>query len=147
MKKMLVFLLLFFISSFANAEVQIHCKGKVNIFSNIDGKEREFDGELVWDLGGGDNNYFSVSGYYSVQGKSYSIERTIRATVSLISGIQGLYEITPIKTITQQMDELPPSLEDTFLFKKPRVFRIKKTLTNSYLVSNAYSPIFICHEI
>lgn len=146
MKKALIFPLLFLISNFASAEVQVHCRGKVDIFTNIDGEEREFKGELVWDLDGGNNNYFSLSGHYSVEGKTYPIDRTVRATISLISGTRSLYEITPVKTIIQQMDELPPSLEGSFMFKQPRVYRIKKTLTNAYLVSNAYAPVFICHE-
>lgn len=146
MKNTVFFIILFMFNGFACADIQLHCKGKVNIFISIDDELREFKGWLVWDLDGDSNNYISFSGHYLVGGKSYQVNRAVRANVVLISGTRNLFEVTPVKTIVQTMDELPPEVGGTFMFKQPRVYRIQKTLAVSYLISNAYAPVFICHE-
>lgn len=147
MKNIPLILFLFLYCGHSWADIQLHCKGKVNIFTDIDGEIREFRGELVWDLDGGSNNYLSFSGYYLAKGNPYPINRAVRANVSLISGSKNIYEITPIRTtVLQSVDGLPPELEATFMFKQTRVYRIQKTLVNSYLISNAYSPVFVCHS-
>ncbi|OUC37071.1 hypothetical protein BJP35_2336 [Enterobacter sp. J49] len=126
---------------------RIHCEGHFTAVLNDADDPVSFNGEYIWDILQDAPSYISLEGELLQPPKKYTVQRTFNLKVRIINIEDSIYELTPLNTTVQGADNLPDSVALRHLFHGPRIYRIQKTLVSSYLISNASSPVFICHDI
>ncbi|QIU88421.1 hypothetical protein [Yokenella regensburgei] len=142
------FYLLFMWPLCANAlNERIHCAGHFTAVLNDETDPVSFSGEYVWDILQGEPSYIYLEGELLQLPNKFTIQRTFKLKVKIINKEDGVYELSPVKTIIQGADNLPDVVAQRHLFHGARIYRIQKTLVSSYLISNSSSPVFICHEL
>ena len=126
---------------------RIYCEGRWTEILGDKNNSSTFSGVYVLDIFQNEPSYISVEGKLFTPDEEYTIQRTLHVQAKLVNKEDSIYDITPIKTIIYSEDNLSKSSENNLLLSKPRIYRIRKTLNRSYLISTPASPVFICHEI
>lgn len=144
--KIITALLAFILSSSAFSENAVDCLGHSNIILDTDGKRTSVEAMYVINLSRQHDGYISQSGEVMSGKRSYKIDRFYSIDVLPVSNVGDLFEFR-IKGITRnETDSVPADLSDNLLLNHLRIYKIQRTLVTSYLISDAYSPVFVCHK-
>jgi hypothetical protein len=118
-----------------------------NVITGKKGDATELKGLYIFDINDAGNSYLILSGKLITSTNIYSVRRQIKLQVSVINPEDHIFELTPVVNIKMATDNLPEVMAQRYLFVRPRLYRIQKTLESSFLFSNSFSPVFVCHDI
>jgi hypothetical protein len=124
----------------------IHCNGQINSVFGDNETTPVFSGIYTFML---DNKqgYISVNGIFNTVTKEYAVQRIIKVKVQTASNDRDFYDIKQISVQSLTGDNLPDELYIRYILNPMTVVTLDKTLRNSYLIRNLYSPVLICNPI
>lgn len=144
--KLITILLALILSFSALSEETVDCVGHSNIILVKDGKRTSVEAMYIINLSKLRNGYISQSGQVLTGNRSYKIDRFYNIDVQPVSESGDLFEFR-IRGITRhEPDSVPADLPGSFFLNQQRLYRIQRTLVTSYLISDAYSPVLVCHQ-
>lgn len=144
--KLIMALLALILSASAFSGEPVDCVGHSNIIVDTGGRRISVEAMYVINLSRQHNGYISQSGKVMAGNQSYKIDRFYNIDVLPVSGAGDLFEFR-IKGITRhEPDSVPAILPDSLLLTRQSIYKVQRTLVTSYLISDAYSPVLVCHR-
>lgn len=137
----LVLLLVLFLITIKIDKDRIHCSGQLNSIFGDDQTIPKFSGIYTFILDGS-RGYISVNGLFKDEVNTYAVQRLSEVRVSHIE--EDFYEIREISSQSLTGDNIPEPMYVRYIHNPISVVRVDKTLNNSFLIGNLYSPILIC---
>jgi hypothetical protein len=127
-------------------KVLIHCSSQINSVFGDNETYPTFSGIYTFMLDDG-KGYISVNGIFHTQSDTYTVQKIIKISLHTVSYDQVFYDIKQASVQSLTGDNLPDTLYVRYILSPFTVIALDKTLHNSYLIRNLYSPVLVCNPM
>lgn len=143
--KFITGLIVLILSFNALSNEDVDCVGHSNISMVTNSKLISVQAMYVINLSRKHNGYISQSGEVQSGKRSYKIDRLYKIEVLPVGGAKEIFEFRINGMTRHEPDSVPVDLPDNLLLNRQGIYKIQRTLVTSYLISDVYSPVLVCH--